>query len=199
MHINRFKNHIDSMARSDRFNVEIRASKIDLRSRGLRVSEVNIPGKTMEVQRHGFGGGMPDRPYITGITYENEVTMKFLLDTSMEDKQLMELWQSYMFDDDYNLQYPDHYHGQVIIEQLGVDNIPVYSVELHEAFPTVVTGLTMSAGSTEVQTFDVTFNYRTWSSSFENSPSGLLGGLFNKKMRKIRSKLDNKIQDKLFG
>lgn len=199
MHINRFKNHIDSMARSDRFNVEIRASKIDLRSRGLRVSEVNIPGKTMDVQRHGFGGGMPDRPYITGITYENEVTMKFLLDTSMEDKQLMELWQSYMFDEAYNLQYPENYHGQVIIEQLGVDNIPVYSVELHEAFPTVVTGLTMSAGSTEVQTFDVTFNYRTWSSSFENSPSGLLGGLFNKKMRKIRSKLDNKIQDKLFG
>tara|TARA_B100000287_G_scaffold83958_1_gene76625 strand:+ start:25 stop:624 length:600 start_codon:yes stop_codon:yes gene_type:complete len=199
MHINRFKNHLDSMARSDRFNVEIRANKIALRSRGLRVSEVNIPGKTMDVQRHGFGGGMPDTPYITGITYENEVTMKFLLDTTMEDKQLMELWQSYMFDEAYNLQYPENYHGTVIIEQLGVDNIPVYSVELHDAFPTVVTGLTMSAGSTEVQTFDVTFNYRTWSSSFENSPSGLLGGLFNKKMRKIRSKLDNKIQDKLFG
>ena len=199
MHINRFKNHLDSMARSDRFNVEIRAPKIDLRSRGLRVSEVNIPGKTMDVQRHSFGGGMPDTPYITGITYENEVTMKFLLDTTMEDKQLMELWQSYMFDEAYNLQYPENYHGTVIIEQLGVDNIPVYSVELHDAFPTVVTGLTMSAGSTEVQTFDVTFNYRTWSSSFENSPSGLLGGLFNKKMRKIRSKLDNKIQDKLFG
>ena len=43
------------------------------------------------------------------------------------------------------------------------------------------------------------FKFRTWSSSFENSPSGLLGGLFKKKMRKLRSKADRKINDKLFG
>jgi hypothetical protein len=153
----------------------------------------------MEVERHGFGGAMPTRAYIKGITYENDITFSFMLDSTMEDKQMFELWQSYMYDELYNLQYPDDYHGQVIISQLGVDNQPIYSVELHEAFPTVVGGVSFTAEATEIQKFDVTFAYRTWSSSFQNSPSGLLGGLFNKKMRKITSKLDKKINKKLFG
>ena len=75
----------------------------------------------------------------------------------------------------------------------------MYTVELHEAFPTTVGGVTFSATEAAIQTFDVTFNYRTWSSAYENSPGGLLGGLFKKFSRKITSKLDKKINDKLFG
>ena len=199
MHINRFMNTaVDAMSRTDRFSVEIRNSTINIRSRGLRCTAVNIPGKTVEVSRHSYGGAMPDRPYVTGVTYENEVTCSFMLDSTYEDKQLFELWQSYMFDEAYNLQYPEKYHGEVIISQLGVDNQPIYSVKLHEAFPLTVGGVSFTS-ETGIQSFDVVFNYRTWSSSFENSPSGLLGGLFKKFSRKIQSKLDKKVNDKLFG
>jgi hypothetical protein len=104
-----------------------------------------------------------------------------------------------MYDEMYNLQYPETYKGSVKITQLGVDNYPIYEVELHDAFPTNVTGVSFTSESTGIQTFDVTFSFRTWSSSFENSPTGLLGGLFNKKMKKIRSKIDKKIEDKLWG
>tara|TARA_B100001173_G_C15700307_1_gene425760 strand:- start:250 stop:615 length:366 start_codon:yes stop_codon:yes gene_type:complete len=121
-----------------------------------------------------------------------------MLDSTYEDKQMMELWQSSMYDEAYNLQYPEFYHGEVVISQLGVDNIPIYTVKLHEAFPSTVGGVAFSADPS-IQTFDVTFNYRTWSSSFENSPSGLLGGLFKKFSRKLTSKLDKKVNDKLFG
>ena len=198
MHINRFLGHMDSMSRSDRFDIEIRGPA-SIRSRGIRCTAVNIPSRTMTTTRHSMGGAYPDRPYVTGVEYENDVTCTFMLDSTYEDKQMMELWQSYMFDEAYNLQYPDTYHGQVIISQLGVDNQPVYTVELHEAFPTTVGGVAFSATETAIQTFDVTFNYRTWSSAYENSPGGLLGGLFKKFSRKITSKLDKKINDKLFG
>ena len=198
MNINRFLNHMDSMGRKDRFNIEIRGPQ-NIRSRGLRCTTVSTPGKTMVTTGKNFGGASPERQYLTGIEYENKVTATFMLDTTYEDKQMMELWQSNMYDEVYNLQYPENYHGSVKIEQLGVDNIPIYSVELHEAFPTNVTGVGFSASEPAVQTFDVEFTFRTWSSSFENSPSGLLGGLFYKKMRKLRSKADRKINDKLFG
>ena len=199
MNINRFLNHMDSMGRKDRFNIEIRCPQINIRSRGLRCTAVSTPGKTMVTTGKNLGGATPERQYLTGVEYENKVTATFMLDTTFEDKQMMELWQSYMYDELYNLQYPENYHGSVKIEQLGVDNIPIYSVELHEAFPTNVTGVGFSASEPAVQTFDVEFTFRTWSSSFENSPSGLLGGLFKKKMRKLRSKADRKINDKLFG
>ena len=185
MHINRFLGHMDSMSRSDRFDIEIRGPA-SIRSRGIRCTAVNIPSRTMTTTRHRMGGAYPDRPYVTGIEYENDVTCTFMLDSTYEDKQMMELWQSYMFDEAYNLQYPDSYHGQVIISQLGVDNQPVG-------------GVAFSATEAAIQTFDVTFNYRTWSSAYENSPGGLLGGLFKKFSRKITSKLDKKINDKLFG
>jgi hypothetical protein len=170
-----------------------------MRSRGLRCTAVSTPGKTMVTTAKNYGGATPNREYVTGIEYENKVICTFMLDTTYEDKQMMELWQSFMYDEAYNLQYPETYHGQVKIEQLGVDNIPIYSVELHEAFPTNVSGVGFTAETTTVQTFDVEFTFRTWSSTFDNSPSGLLGGLFKKKMRNIRSKLDKKVNDKLFG
>jgi hypothetical protein len=50
-----------------------------------------------------------------------------------------------------------------------------------------------------MQTFDVTFTFRTWTSSYENAPSGLLGGLFNKFSRKLKSKVKQKVGSKIFG
>ena len=199
MHINRWiKSQLDSMARTDRFSVEIFQPSISLRLRGLRCTAVNIPAKTMKVSRQSFGGGTPEAPYVTGVEYENDVTCSFMLDSTFEDKQKFELWQSYMYDEAYNLQYPEKYYGSVVISQLAVDNQPVYTVKLHDAFPSVVGGVSFTA-ETGVQSFDVTFSYRTWSSEFENSPSGLLGGLFNKYKRKLKSKVRTKTSDKLFG
>ena len=47
--------------------------------------------------------------------------------------------------------------------------------------------------------FSCTFAFRTWTSSYENTPSGLLGGLFKKFSRKIKTKASTKIEGKLFG
>ena len=82
---------------------------------------------------------------------------------------------------------------------MGQDNLSVYEVELHEAFPQNIQEQTLDATASDIQTFTVSVAFRSWSSSFENSPGGLLGGLFNKFKRKIKSKVKTKVQDKLFG
>ena len=74
-----------------------------------------------------------------------------------------------------------------------------YEVELHQCFPTTLSEIAFTSGATEIQTFSADFAFRSWSSSFENSPGGLLGGLFNKFSRKLSSKVNKKLSDKLFG
>ena len=200
MNINRFmKAHIDNMARSNKFEVEIHSKKLGLRSRGMRVTAVSIPALTINTSTHQLNTAAPANHYIKNVDYGNAVTMTFMLDHTYEDRQLMERWQHEMFDETWNLTYPEKYHGTVKITQLGVDNLPIYEVELHQAWPSVVGEIAFEAGTAEIQTFQTTFTYRTWTSSFENAPSGLLGGLFNKFSRKIRSKTKTKLNSKLFG
>ena len=56
----------------------------------------------------------------------------------------------------------------------------------------------MAAGT--MSSFDVTFTYRTWHSSFANAPTGsYLANIFNKHKRRIGTKIKNKLAEKLFG
>jgi|TARA_B110000438_G_C15632900_1_gene571812 hypothetical protein len=200
MHINRFiKAHVDNMARKGKYEVEIHGPN-GMRSRAMRVTAISMPALTLETTQHTPVSAGPPCNYISNVSYGGEVTMTFMLDHTYEDRELMEQWQHEMFDEVWNLTYPEDYHGTVKITQLGVDDLPVYEVELHQAFPTVLGELAFAAESmAEMQTFDTTFKFRTWTSSYENSPSGLLGGLFNKFSRKFKSKAKTKIGSKIFG
>ena len=201
MQINRFMGaHLDQMARNNRFEVRLHGPPgSGINNRGMRCTAVSVPNKTIETEAHNYGGGTPDRKYAKKVIYENEITLTFLLDHTYEDRQQVEMWMSTIHDEAYNLNYPESYHGSIEITQLGVDNIPVYEVKCHEAFPTSLGNLAFGMEEAGIQTMEVTFTFRTWSSSFENSPTGLLGGLFNKYSRKLQSKIGKKINDKLFG
>ena len=85
------------------------------------------------------------------------------------------------------------------ITQLGQDNLPIYSVELFNCFPDSIGDISLDAAGGELQKFTVSMAFRSWVSSYENTPSGLLGGLFNKYSRKLKSKVNTKIENKLFG
>ena len=199
MNINRFMNgHMDAMSRTDRYTVEIHGPK-GIRSRGIRCTAVSLPAKTITTVAHNYGGATPDRKYAQKVEYDNAISCSFMLDHTYEDRQMFELWQGLIYDDAYNLSYPESYWGSVKITQLGVDGLPVYSVTCHEAFVSKVSGISFTAETMGIQKFDVEFSFRTWSSSFENTPSGLLGGLFKKFSRKISSKVNKKLSDKLFG
>ena len=201
MHINRFlKSHLDSMSRTNNFEVEIHGPN-GIRSRGMRCTQITMPAKTIGTKQHKVLGSGPPKHYLTDVQYAEEISLTFMLDNTFEDRQIMERWQSLMYDQVYNLSYPYQYHGSMTITQLARDGLPNYEVELHKAFPSAIGEIAFDSGGegSMVQSFTVTFKYRTWTTSYENSPSGLLGGLFKKYSRKLQSRVKNKIEDIGFG
>ena len=91
------------------------------------------------------------------------------------------------------------YTGQVRITQLDRRDWPIYEVVLHEAWPSTLSQITLDAGAgSNIQTFTCTFQYRTWTSEYKNSPSGLLGGLFKKVSRKIGTDIESEIEGQIF-
>lgn len=202
MNISRFMTHLDQMARQNRFEVEIFAPAIQLRIRGLRCQKAVMPGKSFEVESFKPIPAGWAKHSIKGVTYPQEITLSFILDSTFEDHQKIELWQQYMYNDDYSMRYPKGdtgYLGTVVLRQLDRGGESIYEVQLEDVFPQAVSGLTLDMGSSAIQTFDVTFNYRTWHSSYENSPSNsILGALFQKGKRKLKSKIRKKTEDKIF-
>ena len=107
-----------------------------------------------------------------------------------------------MYNGDYAMKYPyadNGYTGTVVLRQLDRSDAAIYEVELIEAFPETLSGFSLDTSSSAIQTFDVTFGYRYWSSKYENAPSSsILGALFKKAGRKLRAKATRKVEDKLF-
>jgi len=198
------------MARKNKFEVELFAPALNLRIRGLRCRTVTTPGRDLEIDSFRVIPAGWAKHTVKGVSYTQEVTLNFMLDSTFEDHQKIELWQQYIYDDEdgYSMRYPKNstkngeegYLGTIIIRQLDQSGAPIYEVTLEDAFPTKLAGLSFDAGgAAEFQTFDVTFNYRTWHSSYENSPAGtILGSLFQKASRKLKSKVRAKVEDKIF-
>tara|TARA_B100000287_G_scaffold401917_1_gene422394 strand:+ start:132 stop:794 length:663 start_codon:yes stop_codon:yes gene_type:complete len=198
ININRFMGSIDNMARPNNFNVHISgpAGMPDgsLSSRGIRCTNIVMPGRSFVTTPHSEYHGGPKVNRIGGIEYDGGlVQMTFICDTTYEDKQKLELWQQYIFDDAYYYRYYDSYVGKVEIEQLASDGTVIYAVELQEAYPQAIAAQTLDASSTAVQTFTCTFAFRRWSTAFENTPTGILGSLFKKYSRKLNSRVDRKL------
>ena len=202
MKINRFMGHIDAMARQNRFEVEIFMPALDMRMRGLRVSKAVIPGRKISSEAYSEIPSGPARKYLQKVEYDQDITLTFLGDSTLDDRMAIETWMEYMYDGSYAMKYlyaDNGYTGTIILRQLDRSDFPIYEVELIEAFPEVLTGLSLDSSSSAIQTFDVTFGYRTWTSKYENSPENtILGALFKKAGRKLKSKVRKKVEDKVF-
>ncbi len=219
MHINRFLTHLDGMARTNRFEVDIFVPGIGLRMRGIRCQKATLPGKTLELSTfRQIPGGAPNH-LVKGVKYDETVVLGFMLDSTYEDRANIELWQNYIYNDDYSIKYPkvstnttelaaestaekgsQSYLGTVVIRQLGGDGFTIYEVQLEDAFPSVLGAVSLDMATSALSTFDATFTYRTWHSSFANAPTGsYLANIFNKHKRRIGSKIKRKLADKVFG
>jgi len=207
MKINRFMGQIDSMARSNQFEVEIFQKTLNLRIRGMRCQKVTAPGKTITTNAFSVIPAGPANNTVTNIVYPQEVSLDFILDNSFEDRYAIESWMQSIYNDDYSINYSrgkssdgdGGYLGKVVIRQLANDDIPIYEIELLDAFPTSLSGLALDMDASTIQTMTVGFSYRTWVSSFENAPTGsILGGIFNKGIRKLKGRVRKKVEDKVF-
>ena len=201
MHVNRFMaSHVDDMARANRFKVELHGP-VGIRMRGIRCTNVSIPGRAIGTKAFTINQAGPPREHPVRVDYGGKLNLTFMLDTTFEDHQKIALWNSYIYDEAWGFRYPEEYWGTVKITQLDRQDQPIYEVELLEAWPSAFGSLDYdSAGEAAgIQTFSCTMQYRTWVSSYENSPSGLLGGLFKKVSRKLGTKIKSKIEGKIFG
>ena len=193
------KAHMDDMARTNRFKIELHGP-MGIRMRGIRCTGVSIPGRTISTNTHTINQAGPPREHPSSVDYGGKVDLTFMLDTTFEDHQKIAMWNSYIYDEAWGFRYPEEYWGTVKITQFDRQDWPIYEVELLEAWPSSFGELTYdSAGEGAIQTFTCTIQYRTWVSSYENSPSGLLGGLFKKVSRKLGTKIKSKIEGKIFG
>ena len=61
----------------------------------------------------------------------------------LSHKMKLELWQEYMYGEEYSMRYPKDFYGNVIIRQMDRGDDPIYEVELHEAFPQVIAAQTL--------------------------------------------------------
>ena len=202
MRINRFMGNIDAMARQNRFEVEIFMPALDIRMRGLRVSKAVIPGRKITTETYSEIPSGPARKYLQKVEYDQDITLTFLTDSTLDDRMAIETWMEYMYDGSYAMKYlyaDNGYTGTIILRQLDRADMPIYEVELVEAFPETMSGLSLDSSSSAIQTFDVTFGYRMWTSKYENSPANsILGALFQKAGRKLRAKATRKVEDKVF-
>ena len=205
MRINRFLAHIDGMARQNRFEVEIHQNALKLNMRGMRVSKATIPGRKFTSESYSEIPGGPVRKYPQKVEFDQDISLTFLGDNSLVDRMAIETWMQSMYDGDYNMRYLHNadatsgYYGQVFLRQLDRADFPIYEVELIEAFPEALSGLTLDSSSSAIQDFTVTFGYRRWQSKYENSPSDtILGSLFQKGGRKIKGRINKEIEDAIF-
>ncbi len=167
--------------------------------RGIRCTNITLPGRSFITTPHTEYAGGPKTNRIQGIDYEGgQLQMTFMCDETFDDKNKIELWQQMIYDDAFQYSYYNDYIGHIEIVQQARNKQPIYSVKLYEAFPMNIQAQNLDAtGGAAVQSFTCTFAYRTWSSNFKNGSGGLLGGLFNKVSGKINTKIDEKLDDLL--
>ena len=190
---------IGNPARQNRFSVDVFATQAGIRIRGIRCITATIPGRAITTTQFGEMGSGPKRAYPTGLDYDGQaIALTFICDDQFIERQAIEAWQESIYNRRYGLNYPEEYYGTMKINQLDRNDAPIYSVELHEVWPQGMVAQELNMTSSAFQTFTVNFNYRTWSSQFENVPSGILGGLFQKTKRKIGSRIRSKLEDIVF-
>ena len=132
MRINRFMGQIDAMARQNRYEVEIFMPALEIRMRGLRVSKAVIPGRKITTESYSEIPGGPTRKYLQRIEYDQEVTLTFITENTLEDRQMIETWMESMYDGDYAMRYLHNddgtagYAGTVFLRQLDRSDFPIF-------------------------------------------------------------------------
>ena len=133
-------------------------------------SAINMPsreGVQKEIRHNG-----PTRKFVYNHTYP-DITATFYTDKFMRERSFFEMWQKAAFSNTtHNINYYDDYVSPIDIFALGQfasrqerDDI-TYGVRLFECYPKVISDVSFSHTTNEIQTFEVTFSFRYWVNYF---------------------------------
>ena len=141
----------------------------------LRAQSVSMPGTNLSTVTDNNIYG-PDRNIVSGVTYANEVSVTFLLDSQMKIRTYFEDWQKLTYDEtSWNLKYYDDYVGTVDIFSLSnkletnsafkssgnLKDIPNYGLRCWKAYPINIGQVEFSStDANTLGTIDIGFSFR---------------------------------------
>ena len=202
MKIDQFKAQYDTMARPNRFNVAIFGvgNKVKgLKLRGIRCESASHPGRgfmTATPADHGPRRTVPLAPQY------DPFDCVFRLDNRMEDRRIIDLWQEQIFTPapEFMNRYHDDYQGTIYLEQLDHYGQCIMRTVMVEAFPMQISSMAFSQDDSSIQKVSCQFMYRNFYSEYPNAgSSSLIGGFLSKVGKKLGRKVQEKLNNELFG
>lgn len=133
----------------------------DPRDISLLCESCTLPGRTITTMDYQTTKQSVKIPY----SFINEdVTFSFILTGDYYIRKMFDSWMGKVFDQDkYRLQYKEKYTSDVRIAQLNKNNIPTYTVQLHNAYPTAINAITLDNNSENtIQKVTINMTYETF-------------------------------------
>ena len=130
----------------------------DPRDLSILCKSVTLPGRTLSTFEHDHDRQQNKYPY---TFIDEDVTMTFHLTNDYYMRNMLEQWQSGIFNtESYVTGFKNDYSVDVIIQQLNQKNIPVYGVKLEKAYPVSYESITLdNSQENAVNEMSVTFAY----------------------------------------
>ena len=133
----------------------------DPRDVSLLCESCTLPGRTVSTIDYQNVKQAVKVPY----SFINEdVTFTFILTGDYYMRKMFDNWMNLVFDaENYQLKYKDTYTTDVRIAQVNKNNIPVYTVQLHNAYPTGINAITLdNTAESTIQKVTVNMTYETF-------------------------------------
>ena len=153
MKIDRFKAQIDDLQRSNRYNVSMfgtGAKNSGLAIRGIRCESASLPGRgffSVEESEYGPKRVIPHKPQY------DQFDCSFYLTNDMEDRELVEMWQSTMngfSGGNFHSRFHDDYRGIIYLEALDKYDKTNYRCIMTDAFPVQLGQVSFEIGRAHV-------------------------------------------------
>lgn len=105
----------------------------------------------------------PERKFATGTTYV-DTTMAFLCTSNgLKEKRFFDSWQDSINNTTgYDVKYHKDYSKDILLTMYNEYNSPIYKCTFKEAFPIMVSGITLNQSAQEIATISVTFSFHRW-------------------------------------
>lgn len=130
----------------------------DPRDIAILCEQVSLPGRSISTSDIQMDKQTNKYPY---TLIDSEINMTWTLTNDYYMKTMFDGWLSSIIDmDTYTLGYKNDYSTDVIIQQLNIDNIPIYGVKLEKAYPIEVQAIELSnSQENEVTKLEVSWAY----------------------------------------
>ena len=134
----------------------------DPRDIGILCKSVTFPGDTIETMNYDQGGFKQNTLIPTGFAV-NEVDLVWHLTNDYYIKKMFDKWIGLIIDKDtYLKNYESTYLRDITIQQLNEQNMPIYGIELQDAFPKSTNAITLSNDSKDVVELTVNFAFKNF-------------------------------------